>query len=99
LARRPLIQSVDAAETLALNALGWLVADDDLVQSFSSASGAQPEMFAELATSRSFLVSLLEFLTSDDSRVLAFSSAAGVDPMMPVEALRQLQGRAGMNWT
>ena len=99
MARGQLISSVEDAETLALNALAWLVTDDDLVQSFAMASGAMPAMFAELAGSRAFLVSLLEFLTSDDSQVLAFASASGIDPMAPLEALRLLQGRAGMNWT
>ena len=99
MARGKLISSADDAETLALKVLGWLVTDDELVQSFALASGALPASFAELATSRSFLVSLLEFLTSDDAQVLAFSTAEELDPMMPLEALRMLQGRAGMNWT
>ncbi|MEO8531123.1 MAG: DUF3572 family protein [Deltaproteobacteria bacterium] len=99
MARGQLISSADEAETLALNVLAWLVSDDDLVQSFAMASGALPATFGELATSRAFLVSLLEFLTSDDQQVLAFTSAANLEPMAPLEALRMLQGRAGMNWT
>lgn len=96
---RKVISSDDDAQALALQALTWMMADSDMLQGFMAQSGASPEMFGELVTSRAFLVSVLEFLTSDDAHVLAFTQPLGLEPIMPLEALRQLQGQAGRNWT
>jgi hypothetical protein len=93
------ISSDDDAEALALQVLTWIMSDSDLLQGFMAQSGANPDMFGELVTSRSFLVSVLEFLTADDGQVLAFTKPLGLDPMRPLEALRRLQGLAHRNWT
>jgi Protein of unknown function (DUF3572) len=96
---RKVISSDDDAEALALQALTFIMADSDMVQGFMALSGVSPDMFADLVTSRAFLVSVLEFLTSDDAQVLAFTQPLGLDPMRPLEALRQLQGLSHRNWT
>ena len=91
--------SQDAAETLALEALGWLVANDELLPVFLGATGASQDDLKARAGEAEFLGSVLDFLLMDDAWVIAFCDARGVSYETPMMARAALPGGARMHWT
>ncbi|MCW8843457.1 MAG: DUF3572 domain-containing protein [Rhodobacteraceae bacterium] len=91
--------SRDAAETLALQALGWLVGNDELLPVFLGATGASVDDIKGQAGDPAFLGSVLEFLTMDDAWVVAFCDTVGEDYMTPMMARQVLLGESGRHWT
>lgn len=89
----------DSAETLALQALGWLLGQEDLLPGFLSASGAAPGDLAGLARQPVFLGAVLDFLLQDDAMVMAFCDAAGLRYEAPMQARMHLPGGPGPHWT
>ncbi|MGX9350899.1 DUF3572 domain-containing protein [Shimia sp. W99] len=91
--------SVETAETIALRALTWLVANDELLPVFLGATGASVDDLKGQAADRGFLGSVLEFLTMDDAWVVAFCDAEGFPYETPMMAAQTLSGEARMHWT
>lgn len=91
--------SAENAETLALNALGWLAANDDLLPVFLSSTGASIEDLRDRAAEPEFLVSVLEFLMLDDSWVMAFCDDKSLPYDSPGQARMALAGGADIHWT
>ncbi len=91
--------STEAAETLGLRVLAWLVANDDLLPVFLGASGASSGELAQRAAEPEFLGSVLEFLTMDDAWVVAFCDANGEAYETPMMAAQVLLGASRMHWT
>lgn len=89
----------DYAETIALRALTWLVAQPEEFSAFQAASGATPSDLASLAQSPTFLGAVLDFVLEADARVMAFCDAHGMVYDAPMRARAVLAGPAGMNWT
>ncbi len=89
----------DQAETLALQALGWLAANDELLPVFLGASGAALEDLRARADEPGFLLSVLEFLTMDDAWVMAFCDAHALPYTAPMQACQALPGGAQTHWT
>jgi hypothetical protein len=89
----------DAAETLALQALAWLVANDDLLPAFLGATGASEADLRARASEADFLGSVLDFLMMYDAWVIAFCDAAGLSYDLPMRARAALPGGAQMHWT
>lgn len=91
--------SPDHAETIALQALGWLAGNDELAPVFLGSTGAAAEDLRARATDPAFLASVLEFLTTDDAWVVAFCDAHGLDYEMPLRARYALPGAEQVHWT
>ncbi|MEM6409082.1 MAG: DUF3572 domain-containing protein [Pseudomonadota bacterium] len=91
--------SPDAAQTLALQALGWILSTDDLAQVFMGSTGASVDTMRENATDPAFLASVLDFLMMDDTWVTGFCDHAGFDYMDPMRARQMLPGGDMPNWT
>ena len=89
----------EAAETLGLQALGWLAADDELFGTFLGASGAQASDMAAAAQSPEFLGAVLDFLIMEDAWVIAFCDAHGHPYTAPMMARAVLPGGAATHWT
>lgn len=89
----------EQAETLALQALGWLAANEDLWPVFVGSTGAAAEDVRERATDPAFLASVLEFLTMNDEWVVAFCDAAGHAYDQPLRARYALPGAEQVSWT
>lgn len=91
--------STEAAQTLALNALAWVLNSDEILQSFLEATGVYPQDLAKLAQTPSFLGAVLDFLMEDDQRVIGFCES-GPYPLTSVQAARAaLPGGQNMHWT
>jgi len=91
--------SPEQAQTIALQALGWLVANDDLYPVFLGSTGGAVEDLREQAGDPAFQSSVLEFLTNDDAWVVAFCDAQGLKYDMPLRARYALPGAENVNWT
>lgn len=89
----------ETAETVALQALGWLVGNEDLLPVFLGSSGAAEADLRSRATDAEFLGSVLEFLTMDDAWVIAFCDAHQLSYETPLQARWTLPGGAPVNWT
>lgn len=90
--------SADAAETLALQALAWLVTNEELLPVFLGSTGADLGDLRARAGDRQFLASVLDFLTMDDAWVIAFCDEQGIAYDQPMQA-RAVLGGDEMHWT
>lgn len=89
----------EAAERIAVEVLGWLGSNDDLMPVFLGATGSQAEDLRAQAADPSFLISVLDFLLMDDAWVIAFCDAAGHAYEVPMRARQALPGGAQVHWT
>ena len=89
----------DRAETIAIEALGWLAAEEDLLPVFLGASGASMEDVKNRAGDPEFLGAVLDFLTMDDAWVVGFCDAAGLPYDAPRQARQALPGGGEVHWT
>ncbi|EGJ21885.1 hypothetical protein RSWS8N_07375 [Cereibacter sphaeroides WS8N] len=88
-----------AAETLALQALGWIAAQEGLLDAFLHMTGATPEDVRRDAGKPAFLIGVLDFLMAEDARVMSFCDEAGLDYEAPMRARAALPGGAPTHWT
>ena len=89
----------DAAETLALTALGWIAADEERAGAFLGMAGATPEDLRARAQDPEFLGFVLDFLLADEEALLAFCEAEGLAPDRPMRARAGLPGGDLPHWT
>ena len=89
----------DSAEVLAIEALVWLTADDELLPVFLGSTGAGVDDIRASAQDPEFLASVLDFILMDDAWVGAFCSSNNYAPDFPMRARAALPGGAAVNWT
>lgn len=89
----------EAAQVLALEALGWIASDDEVFPTFLSATGANLADLKLRATDPEFLAAVLDFLLQNDRWVIAFCDATGKPYAAPQAARAALPGGIAMNWT
>lgn len=89
----------EAAQVLALQALGWIASDDEVFPVFLSATGANLGDLRARASDPDFLAAVLDFLLQDDQWVVAFCDAGGHPYTAPQAARAALPGGAAVNWT
>ena len=89
----------EVAEVIALQALAWLAASDDLFPAFLAASGAAPDTVASRAGDPAFLIAVLDFLMNEYAWLIAFCDSIAL-PYEAVDRARQmLPGGARVHWT
>lgn len=88
----------EAAETLALEALMWVL-NGELMENFLNATGAGRDQLAVLAQDLAFLAGVLDFLMEDDARVIGFCDATGRPYLAVTEARVLLPGGQLPHWT
>ncbi len=91
--------SPETAQTIALQALAWLVGQEDICSAFLGASGSSVDDLRGRATDPIFQASLLEFLTMDDNWVMAFCDSIGLGYEDPLRARYALPGAEQVHWT
>lgn len=87
------------AETTALQALGWLVGNEDLLPVFLGATGASEGDLRAQAEDPAFLASVLDFIMMDDAWVIACCDAHGLPYPRLAEARALLPGGEAVHWT
>lgn len=91
--------SSEAAETLGLQALTWLVGNEDLLPVFLGATGASENDIKQQAKNPEFLGSVLDFLMMDDAWVVSFCDVYSMSYDRPMHARAALPGGQQVNWT
>ncbi|WP_272916642.1 DUF3572 domain-containing protein [Novosphingobium silvae] len=78
-------------QALALNALGWVLVDQDRAERFLSLTGLSPEELRASLGEPGTLTAVIEFLCSHEPDLLAAADALGVTP----QALAATRERLG----
>lgn len=89
----------EAAEVLALKAVGWLAGNEDLLPVFLGATGATVQDLTERTDDPDFLASVLDFIALDDAWLVGFCAQERIPPEAPAEARRALPGGIQPYWT
>ncbi len=89
----------EVAETIALQVLGWLAADETLWAAFMAASGASPAEAPARAADPEFLGAVLDFVLMDDGWVTGASAALSLPPDRLLTARAALPGGEAPHWT
>ena len=84
----------EAAEMLAIQALGFIAAEPERLEAFLAATGLTLERLRESATEPDFLAGVLEHMLTDESLLLAFADSAAIDPA----AVARARNALGRNW-
>lgn len=78
--KKPNLAKRDAAERIAIAALGYLAADAQHLERFLSLSGLDPADLRQAAAAPGFFAGLLDFILEDESLLLAFAADHGINP-------------------
>ena len=82
---------VEAAEALALTALGAIAEDEARLSRFMTDTGLDPDDLRQRAGDRDVLVAVLEHVAGDESLLLVVAANAGEKPESIMKALQTLQ--------
>ncbi|MBP1805675.1 DUF3572 domain-containing protein [Rubellimicrobium aerolatum] len=88
----------DRAETIALEALAWIAADEELLPQLAGATGASLEDARDRVADPAFLAGILEFLTMEDRWIRRFCDDRGLAYDEPMTALMTLPGQMRPEW-
>ena len=86
----------EQAETLALQVLAYLAADEERLYRFLLATGLTPQDMRERATDPHFLAGVLDHVLTDDAMIAAFAERHGLAPAAVMAARRRLPGLSEM---
>lgn len=89
----------EQAETIAIQALGWLATMDDMMANFLGSTGADIDSVRQNAQDPAFLGAVLDFLLLDDQFVTGFCDSIGLPYDTPFQARQFLPGGEMVNWT
>lgn len=89
----------NAADTVALEALTWLVGNEDLLPVFLGSTGASQEDLRGAVNDPDFLGSVLDFIMMDDAWVIAFCDARTMPYERLAQARQALPGGEQRHWT
>ena|SRR5262245_51168385 len=82
----------EAAEILAIQALGFLAEDPSRLARFLAMSGVGPQRIRAAASDPAFLAGVLDHVASDESLLIAFAEHAGITPAAVKQAHAALAG-------
>jgi hypothetical protein len=82
----------EAAETLAIAALGFIAEDPQSLSRFLDISGITVQQIRTAAREPGFLAGVLEHMLTDETLLLAFARGAGIDPAEVARAAGALGG-------
>ena len=86
---RPQLQS---AETVALQALGWIVDEDDRMGRFMALAGLTVAELRVRASEPEFLGGVLDFVLENEALLVEFAGSVGLKPETLLRLRRQLPG-------
>ena len=80
----------ESAETIAIEALGFVAADPELLPRFLAITGIEAQSIREAAREPGFLAGVLQFILAHEPTLMKFSEASGLAPATVAGALRRL---------
>ena len=87
-------ESLEKAEILALQGLGWLAGEEDGIQRFMEHSGIDATQLRDAAGSPGMGVAVLDFLLGHEELLLRFCESQDIEPRDVHRARHQLGGGA-----
>jgi hypothetical protein len=84
--------TTEAAEALALRALGFLAAEPERLEPFLATTGLGPSTLRAAATQPGFLAAVLDHLAGSDSLLLEFAGNLSLNPEIVAQARSVLSG-------
>ena len=82
--------SRDEAERIALEALGYLVADEDRLWAFLGATGLEPGTIRQAARTPGFLVAVLDHVAAHEGLLIELAATFAIKPVRLKEARHTL---------
>jgi hypothetical protein len=82
----------EAAAAMAVEALGWLAADEERLERFLALSGLGPQNLRQAAAEPRFLTAILDYLASNETLLLDFARENGHSPEEVAKAHTILRG-------
>jgi hypothetical protein len=95
--KAPLRPQREAAEMLAIQALGFIAEDPERLNRFLGMSGIPPERMRAAAQEPGFLAGVLEHMLGEESLLIAFAASTGIDPAEVARARGALGGQQERN--
>jgi len=89
----------DQAELIAIQALGHIAAEEDLLYAFVDMCGLSPDELRARAGEPEILGGVLDFILMDEQRLISFCETVHIRPEMPGIARRLLPGGEEIHWT
>ncbi len=83
-------QEREAAEALAIRALGFIASDPVLLPRFLAITGIEAKDIRAAARQPGFLAGVLQFLLAHEPTLMQFAEAAGIDAAEVARACRAL---------
>ncbi|MBB4092034.1 DUF3572 family protein [Ochrobactrum pecoris] len=80
------------AQAIAIEALGWLAQDKDLLPRFLALTGIEATSIRQAALEPGFLAGVLQFFLAHEPTLLRYCEDAGRDPATIEKALTYLPG-------
>ncbi len=89
----------EQAETIALQALVWILEDEDMTLRFLGMSGADLQALRQGADAPEVLCSVMDFILMDDRTVLDFAESVKMPPENVPLVRYSLPGGEQVHWT
>jgi hypothetical protein len=86
------------AESIAIQALGFLAGDPERLERFLAITGLGPENLRAAAGQPGFFASVLAHVVEDEPLLLAFAADAGIGPERVARAQAVLAGPGQADW-
>ncbi len=86
----PPVLSSEDAQTIALNAIAYIAADDELLSRFVALSGCGMDTIRERIGDPALLGGVLDFILGDEPTLLAFVDREELTPETPMAARHKL---------
>jgi hypothetical protein len=90
--KRPSRALREAAEMLAVQALGFIAEEPQSLSRFLDTSGISADRIRAAAAEPGFLAGVLEYMLADENLLRAFADRAGIDPADVARAAHALGG-------
>lgn len=90
--KRPSRTTRQAAEMLAVQALGFIAEEPQSLSRFLDTSGIPVDAIRTAAVEPGFLAGVLEYMLTDENLLRAFADRAGIDPAEVTRASAALGG-------
>ena len=82
--------TAEGAEAVALRAVAFIAADEDLLSRFLAVTGSDVDGLRQRIAERHFLSGVLDFLLADEGALLAFCRQNDIAPETPMQARERL---------
>lgn len=89
---------IQASEEMAIQALVWLSAQEEMMSRFLALSGVTIDSIRMASQDPGFLGGIIDFILGHEPTLIEFCQASGISPETVVASGRALNGETGDTW-